>query len=309
MITVVLSSVRRAAQTIVAVLCLVTPLHAHPASGIVVDDQGNVYFIDSRHALYRNRSQSCDHRCEDGYRRPLTAPIDPLGRFSNASPRYFERVTPPGTIPALIYAGGGAPIAIAADGELYYGSGESNDDPMFPGGLEYVPGREPRGKQSKVSDDLRRLLASWDDGITALAAGPNQSVYAGTWTGLVRVNVRGSVAVIKHPLVVPGCDVDFADHKAGDQLPFVRGVAVLPDGTIFAAATSCHAVVRVSPSGNVEAILKAERPWSPTGVALHGRDLYVLEYTNANGPATEGWRPRIRVIDVNGHVSTLATFD
>ena len=208
----------------------------------------------------------------------------------------------------MIYAGGGAPIAIAADGALYYGSGESNGDPMFPGGLE-LSRIEPGGKQSKVSDDLRQLLASWDDGITALASGPDQSVYAGTWAGLVKVYLRGSVAVIKHPLMVPGCDVDFADHKPGNKLPFVRGVAVLSDGTIFAAATSCHAVVRVSPSGNVETILRAERPWSPTGIALHGRDLYVLEYTNANGPAKEGWRPRIRVVDAGGHVSTLATFD
>ncbi len=303
----VLKPVCRVAQAIAAVLCLVTIARSHPASGIVVDDQGNVYFINSRHALYqidRRHVTTVIKRVTDGH----WLAIDPLGRFSNTSPRYFERVTPPGTMPALIYAGGGAPIAIAADGALYYGSGESNGDPMFPGALE-LSRVEPGGKQSKVSDDLRRLLASWDDGITALAAGPDQSVYAGTWTGLVKVHLRGSVAVIKHPLTVPGCDVDFADHKAGNKLPFVRGVAVLSDGTVIAAATSCHAVVRVRPSGDVETILKAERPWSPTGVALHGRDLYVLEYTNANGPATEGWRPRIRVVDASGRVSTLATFD
>ena len=301
------SSARRVGQTLSAFLCLLITAHAHPASGIVVDDYGNVFFIDSRHALYRidlHHVTTVVKAVTDGH----WLAMDKSGRFSNASLRYFERVTPRGTTPALIYAGGGAPITIGADGALYYGSGESNGDPMFPGALE-LSRIQPNGRQSKVSDDLRRLLAAWDDGITALTTGPDESLYAGTWTGLVKLDLRGAVTVIKHPLTVPGCDVDFADHKPGNKLPFVRGIAVLPDGTIFAATTSCHAVVKVSPSGNVESVLKAERPWSPTGLALHGHNLYVLEYTNANGPGTEGWRPRIRMINATGRIITVAAFE
>ena len=284
------SSVRPVARTLCGFLGLLPTAHAHPASGIVVDGYGNIFFIDSRHALYRldpKHATTIVKAVTDGH----WLAIDQIGRFANASPRYFERVTPPGAIPALIYAGGGAPITVASDGALYYGSGESNGDPMFPGGLE-LSKIQPDGTQLKVSDDLKRILASWDDGITALAAGPGESVYVGTWTGLVKVNLGGPAAVMKHPLTVPECDVDFADHKPGNKLPYIRGLAVLPDGTVFAAATSCHAVVRISRSGTVKTVLKAERPWSPTGLALHGQDLYVLEYTNANGPGTEGWRPR-----------------
>jgi hypothetical protein len=32
----------------------------------------------------------------------------------------------------------------------------------------------------------------------------------------------------------------------------------------------------------------------------------VLEYTNANGPATEGWFPRVRKIDKAGKVMMVA---
>ena len=117
----------------------------------------------------------------------------------------------------------------------------------------------------------------------------------------------GTVSVISHPISVPGCDPDPADYKPGNRLPFLRGLAVLPSGTIYAAATSCHGTVRVDALGNVRTVLKAERPWSPTGVAVRGDDLYVLEYTNANGPATENWRPRVRKVDAAGRVSIIAS--
>jgi hypothetical protein len=57
----------------------------------------------------------------------------------------------------------------------------------------------------------------------------------------------------------------------------------------------------------VEVVLKSERPWSPTGVAVHGGDVYILEYTNANGGMTDGWTPRVRKLTRDGMVTLLAT--
>ena len=51
--------------------------------------------------------------------------------------------------------------------------------------------------------------------------------------------------------------------------------------------------------------LEAGRPWSPTGVAVHHGDVYILEYTNANGSPREGWRPRVRKLGRDGKVTTL----
>jgi hypothetical protein len=76
---------------------------------------------------------------------------------------------------------------------------------------------------------------------------------------------------------------------------------------VFATATGCRCVVKVTPDGQVSSVLKAERPWSPTGVAVHGEDVYVLEYTNPNSPNHADWRPRVRRLDRNGHVTTLVT--
>jgi hypothetical protein len=53
--------------------------------------------------------------------------------------------------------------------------------------------------------------------------------------------------------------------------------------------------------------LKAQRPWSPTGVAEHDGDIYVLEYTHATEPKAEGWFPRVRKLTRDGTVTTLLT--
>jgi hypothetical protein len=76
---------------------------------------------------------------------------------------------------------------------------------------------------------------------------------------------------------------------------------------VYAAATGCHRVVKITADGKVETVLKAERPWSPTGVAVSGEDVYVLEYTNATAGADKGWRPRVRKLGRDGKVTTLAT--
>ena len=54
-------------------------------------------------------------------------------------------------------------------------------------------------------------------------------------------------------------------------------------------------------------MLTAERPWSPTSVAVRKGALYVLEWTNSNDGPEAGWRPRVRKVDAKGNVSTLIT--
>ena len=51
-------------------------------------------------------------------------------------------------------------------------------------------------------------------------------------------------------------------------------------------------------------MLKSEKPWSPTGVAVRGKDVFVLEYTNTD-KATD-WVPRVRKLGADGQVAILA---
>ena len=114
----------------------------------------------------------------------------------------------------------------------------------------------------------------------------------------------GTVKTVVSPVVVKDCDEDLPD---GNPSPYLRGLAVDRRGTVYAAATGCHRLVRVTPDGKVETVLKAERPWSPTGVAVSGEDVYVLEYTHANAGPDRGWQPRVRKLGRGGRVVTLAT--
>src|SRR5947209_11742147 len=87
--------------------------------------------------------------------------------------------------------------------------------------------------------------------------------------------------------------------------PYLRGLAVTEEGTVYAAVTGCRCVVKLTPEGKVETVLIAEKPWAPTGVAVRGKDVFVLEYTNTDQP--KGWAPRVRKLGPDGKVAILAT--
>src|SRR5207244_6770678 len=92
------------------------------------------------------------------------------------------------------------------------------------------------------------------------------------------------------------------------QSPLLRGLAVDARGTVYAAATGCRAVLRVTSNGQMSVVLKAEPPWSPTGIAVHGEQVYVMEYEHPHSAKREEWVPRVRKLARDGKVTTLATF-
>lgn len=304
-----MSSIRSAHVVLVLVLqCvfLTNAAFAHPASGVVVDAQGSVYFIYTNHGVMRIEPSgrlTNIHEVNGGH----WLALDAGGAFSKVTPKQFERITPDGVVPSLIFASGGAPIVVDPGGNLYYGGNGSRED-SFPPGAMTVVRLSALGQQDVFAPSLKQKLAELKDGITGLASGPEGAIYVATWNGIVKLNGDGSIAKIVHPVVVKDCDSDPADHNpANASSPLLRGLGVDPRGNVYVAATSCHQVLKITPAGQVTSILKSERPWSPTGVAVSGEDIYILEYTNANGPATEGWLPRVRKLAKDKTVTTLVT--
>src|SRR5262249_28290083 len=200
--------------------------------------------------------------------------------FSTQFPRLFQRITPEGAKPALLYASGGGPLVVNRDGNLYYGSG-------FPGGGDTAPGfppvtrLAPDGKRTLFAPQLKKTLADLNEGVTGLAAAPDGSLLVACPNAILKVKEDGAVTTLVHPVVVK----DRADDLAKDSRtrafhsPYLRGLDVTEEGTVYAAVTGCRCVVRITPEGKVETVLKAERPWTPTGVAVRGKDVFVLEYT------------------------------
>jgi len=226
--------------------------------------------------------------------------LDPQGSFSHTQPRYFERLSPDGVKPALIFADGGSPIAVLPDGNLYYVSGVED---LTPGGLQ-VARNSPGGEISACASSLTSITQK---PLTGLAAAPDGELYIACPSAVFKMQRDGTISTLVDPIRLEGCDVDYPDNNTNNALPFLRGLAVDKQGTVFAAGTACHCLVKITPAGRVEPVLKAQRPWSPTGVAEHDGDVYVLEYTHATQPKEEGWLPRVRKMARDGTVTTLVT--
>jgi hypothetical protein len=270
----------------------------------VVDSQGHVYFIYSAHGVMRiETSGEPTNIHPDGGGHWLA--LDSSGSFSRVTPKLFERITPDGSVPSLIFASGGAPLVVGQDGDLYYGTNGSPEDSFAPGALT-VARLSPAGKQELFASRLQSKLSELKDGITGLAEGPGGSIYIATWRGILKLSKDGSIATIRHPLIVQDCDSDPADHNpANVASSLFRGLGVDAHWNVYVAATSCHRVLKITPGGAVETILKSERPWSPTGESLRDKTVYVLEYTNANGSPLDGWYPRVRKRSPDGKWKTL----
>jgi len=91
--------------------------------------------------------------------------------------------------------------------------------------------------------------------------------------------------------------------------PALRGLDVTPDGTVYVAASACGAVLKVAPAGSVSVVLRASDAWTPTGVAISGDDLYVLEYRYVESKRREDWLPRVRRVNRDGKVSIIAAVE
>jgi hypothetical protein len=272
-------------------------VQAHPASGIVVDRDSRVYFIQSRRGVYEidtNGECYCIYPSHGGHWMCL----DEEGAFARIQPRGFARITPDGVKPVIIFADGGAPIAVNRDGNLYYGSG--ND--MSPGGLT-VARLSPEGSQSFFSPALKRVLARIHGGVTGLAVGPDGTLYVASPSAILKVAMNGTATTLVSPVEVPGCQ----DPAVPEQhQPYLRGLAVDANNTVYVAASSCRCVLKVSPRGNVERIISTESPWYPTGVAVFRDRVYTLEYKYvAQADEPNQYPCRVRLLKGDGRMATL----
>ncbi len=273
---------------VVCVVCVTVSL-AHPGSGIVVDAQGNVYFQDSvARTIWKIDSQGKVTAHYDKLGGHWMA-LDAKGKFARTELKLVEWIAP-----ALIVADGGAPITVNTDGNLYYGLGLSSTGQVSVGMRRIFPD----GRQEPFAPDFAKRIEQL--GITGLASGTDGTLYVACLTSVLKVKTDGTFTTMADLALLKGCDQDAPNS-------FLRGLDVDSQGTVYAAASGCRGVVKITAAGKVETVLKAERPWSPTGVAVQGENVYVLEYTNANGHFTEGWLPRVRKLGRDGKVTTLAT--
>jgi hypothetical protein len=283
---------------VLTVICSAASASAHPPSALVVDQHGNVYFAYWGGTWKRTASGTLS-RIHSNDLHFLA--IDGLGRFASVAPDghgSFLRVTPAGSMPAL-FAFPEYPAAFHTDGALYLA-------PWAPGRIRLermLPGGTPAAfVDAAISPRLARTVGRHEGGLLAIASGPRGLVYVSDGASIWTVNAQGQIAPIAEGIKVSECADDL---PAELPKPHVRGLAVATNGDVYAAAIGCRAVLRISPSGAMSVVLRAERPWSPSAVAVTNGDLYVIEYDNPLAERPNDGRPRLRKVGRDGQVSTL----
>jgi hypothetical protein len=277
-------------------------LRAHPGSGIAADAAGNIYFVDTGRGVWKldttaklTRIHTLAYHWMALDEKGHFATSQALGQFDGGS---FERVTPAGAIPAAIVSSD-YPVTIGADGALYY-------VPNSESSKREIIRRTSNGQRSVVAvlpPYLEPKPMSWVNGITTA---PDGSLYVTDNDWVRKVDAKGVVTTVKGPIKSNDCDNPLEDVPA---LPYLRGLAVARDGTIYAAANGCRAVIAISPTGAIRTVLKADAPWSPTGIVLSGSDLFVLEYLHTPGHDRKAWLPRVRKVARDGKVTTVASVE
>jgi len=283
---------------VLAVACLLsTAAAAHPGSGIVVDRLGQVYFVDMVSGVWKlDPRGALTHRPGPAFH---WMALDADDRFRAAklpsgSSWELARI---GTNPTLLLASD-FPIAMGQDANLYHPS-QGGGTPLrllklLPSGRTSIQATLPaRGAHGP-------LLY-----LNGLAAGPDGSLYYTEDDAIRRVSREGRVSTVVEKIAVAGCRS--IPGKSAQERPLLRGLDVDAGGTVYVTATGCFSVLKVTPAGKVSILPQVPSPWAPTGVALFGNDLYVLEFQNGDSDDRREMVPRVRKIAPDGKTVILAT--
>jgi hypothetical protein len=281
-------SLCRCASAMILAGLFPSPVLAHPGSGIVVDRLGEVYFVDTGSGVWKIDAHGTLVR--------IPAPmfhwmaLDAEGRFGRTPLPSGSggEITRVGSSPTLLLASD-FPLAIGPDGNLYYPSRASG------GGSDIVQ-LWPSGRSAVLTHlPLPHL--------NGLAAGPDSSLYYTENKAIRRISAQGQVSTVVADITLSGC-ASIPGTEAND--PLLRGLAVAADGTVYVAASGCGSVLSVTPGGQITPLVQLTSPWSPTAVALFGRELYVLEYLHTAVEDRRQWIPRVRKISPDGHSTVIA---
>jgi hypothetical protein len=273
-------------------------ISAHPGSAIFVDRQGNVYFVDTGSGVWKiDRTGKLIRQRAPAYH---WMAFDPERRLANVRLPNFNRggavVERDAADPSILVSSDFS-ITVGRDGSLYYpwleGRGPLKIFRLDPSGMTTVHKvLPPEGSSGKLE---------WLNGLVATADG---SLYYTEHRAVRRIGPHGDLTTVADQLTLFGCDsVPGLDDDVG---PYLRGLDVDAEGNTYVAATGCRAVLKISTDKKITTLFRSPASWSPTAVAVSGRDLYVLEYLHTPGDNRREWLPRVRKISSDGTVVTVA---
>lgn len=285
---------------------LVAPaVWAHPGSGIVVDDPGDVYFVHAEVGVWKAVDSGKLELLHWPTYHFMTA--DPGRRFANQHWPPFPdgEVRAVGEGPSFLLSSS-FPLTVGPDGALYYPEAARDGHVHI---MRLVPSGEPSDVAAlpiamEIGYDGEPVAAQW---IHGLAAGPDGALYYAEKRSVRRISRDGVITPLAEEITVPDCVRPSTMPADGRGGPILRGLDVGADGTVYVAASGCSAVLKIAPDGAVSVALRATDEWSPAGVDVVGDDLYVLEHRYVETQRAADWLPRVRKLAPDGTVTVIAT--
>lgn len=276
---------------------------APAASGIVATEDGTVYFVDSfRNTVWRvqqGHAATVFVAGRNGQSLQLDSSGNVYGMHVEDGDMVVWRADETGAVTELprpqAPSNFGQAFVLADDGDVIGFSGN---------------GRRSGVRLWRANERERHLLAGGEWGfrdgagadarffpIGGMASAPGGGLVVTAGATVRRVAPDGSVSTVAsgQPLLSP--KRSFLSRLFGDVQGHLTGVAVGSRGEIYVTNAARGSVVRVDRNGEVVEVASASDGWSPTGVAVAGSCVYVLEY---------GAGVRVRRIEPSGRSSVMA---
>jgi sugar lactone lactonase YvrE len=302
------------AAGIMLYVLLAADVAAHPAWGIVVDHNNQIYFSDietiwkidaqgkltvfraglsGRHTHEINIDESDNLYGVDNSYEPAT----------QRSTVALWKMTPAGAFSYVVAPTSDPPKAMTSwkdhAGNSYY-VGESDNS----GREIFVLKRTPDGTVTtlagnrKAGDEYRQVTLY---SVGGMAFGTDGALYFTDNSNVRKVTMDGEMTLLAGNVAVE----NRADSPMSDSaLTRLFGIAVDAQGAAFVADYGNRQILKIAPGGAVSTVARAERPWSPTGVAFKDGNLYILEF-GFTPPST--YIPRVRKLSSDGSITLLAT--
>lgn len=296
-----------------SLILLLARAQADPSNTLVVDKQGRIYFGDVLHnTVWKIEDGKLIPFLKDTHSHRVTldeqdnlygehleyVPANESWRF------YMWKATPAGEKSYVVPPASGFPWGLLKDkdGNRYEWEGNSNkkDDSR-------IVRRLPNGSIVTVAGNGW----GWADGqgtqarfanLGGMAWGPDGALYVTDSNAIRRVTLDGNVTTITR-----GNDELRPNLKAralGESDGQLYGLTLDAQGQIYVANYGGERVVKLAPDGKVLATFASENGWAPSGVAVSGTDLFVLEF-QSDLLASEKKGPRVRKIAADGKAVTL----
>jgi len=287
---------------------LASSVSAHPAWGIVVDRQRQVYFSDLK-TIWKIDAQGKLSVFRVGQDHTHDLNIDEAGNvygaensYDPATKRFFSaiwKMTPTGDFSYLLNAiehpPNGTSIWKDRDGNMYHFVNYPK-----PGLL--VLKRTPDGNVTALVGNRNAARSYRQDSPHSsggTAFGADGALYFTNGSNVYKLTAGGTLSPLARDLV----KVNSKEKPAGGTQLF--GIAVDAQGNAFVADYGNRRVLKIAPDNRMTTVIRAGESWFPTGVAVRDGALYILEHSFTRASAPIG--TRVRKLSADGKVSVLAT--